>query len=329
MPGRAATLSLIACLITTGTALARGRHVAEPTVRLELAAGALEVRLVPDRGRPLPLTTEDGRRWVFHGDTGDLVGRSYDIELANRSPERLKVVVSVDGLNVYDRVPVIGRSDRDTGSILQPWSERTLRGWQVDLDTAQRFVFAPPEWSEGRNVTDSKIGLVEVHVYRERWSEPARDRESASAGSSLKQRSAAESLAAPEPGLGTSSGDDVRSPVRVVRFEARTLWPEALAELDYGRRGWRSPRPSSSAGTRLGVEVVGDREGARVLSVVPGSTADHAGLVPGDVITRADAVIRPTPADLRRLMDRKRAGDRLFLELRRGAHQLALKIRVE
>ena len=80
-------------------------------------------------------------------------------------------MVGVDGLNVYEREEVVGRSDADTGSILSPWDDRTLRGWQVGHHRAERFVFSPPEWSEGEGRTDSEIGLLTVQVYRE-WQRP-------------------------------------------------------------------------------------------------------------------------------------------------------------
>ncbi len=329
MPHHVFLATLIAVLGVAGPSCAHRPPTDDRAARLEIAGGALEVELIPDGGRPLALTPADGCRWVFRGATSELVGRSYSIALGNRSPERLKVVVAVDGLNVYDRVPVSGRADRDVGSILGPWSQRTLAGWQLGLDRAQRFVFAPPEWSEGRDLADSRIGLVEVHLYRERPADPVRDRDAAPASPRSAQGPAAESLSAAEPGLGTSSGDDVASSVRVVRFAARTTWPEVRAELDYGRRGPTPALEPPPIPLHLGVTVVPDRDGCRILSVEPGSTADRAGLATGDVITRADVVSRPTPEDLRRLIERKRTGDRLFLDLCRGPHQLALKIRVE
>jgi hypothetical protein len=316
----------IALSLMSSPATAHRHPVSVQSVSLDLESGSLEVALVPDRGPRLALVADSSGRWVFRGDTGELVGRSYSIELDNRTPERLKVVVAVDGLNVYDRVPVVGRADRDVGSILRPWTDRTLKGWQVDLDTAQQFVFSPPDWSEGAGRTDSRIGTVEVQVYRERPPAPMNDRETNRSSGRSKMHADEARPAAPEPGLGTTSGDDVSSPVRVVRFEPRTAWPEARAELDYGRRPLPVPIPQCHS--RLGLEIVDSRDGVRVVSVAPASTADEAGILAGDVILRVDSQATSGSADVRRVVEGKHRGEYLFLGLRRGSHELALKIRM-
>ncbi|HEV8629891.1 MAG TPA: hypothetical protein VGV61_06195, partial [Thermoanaerobaculia bacterium] len=144
------------------------------TVPLPVAGGALEVTLRPDSGPSLRLLPDGPHRWLFAGPTSTLVGGSYSVVLRNRTPERLKVVVGVDGVNVYGREVIGGSASADVGSILPPWSERTLPGWQLDDERAQRFVFSPPEWSEGEGRTDEQIGLVTVQVYRQ-WQPQAWD----------------------------------------------------------------------------------------------------------------------------------------------------------
>jgi hypothetical protein len=320
---------------------------AGPAIRLPVASGWLEVTLQPDRGRPLPLAAAGPNRWMLAGPTTALVGESYSIVLANRTGERLKVVVGVDGLNVYEREVVGGRADRDVGSILAPWGERTLPGWQLGHDRAQRFVFSPREWSEGQGRTEAQIGLVTVQVYRE-WSDREwdhRDRgeslrrapaESTEEGASRGHGSPpsvqapgrsprAQSLPAPDAAIGTASGDDVASRVRTVRFVAATSFPEVWAVIDYGRAArapWEPPGVEL-----LGLRIDGDRDGTRIVAVAPGSPAAEAGLLPWDVIVRLDTVTRPSPATTRRILEAKRRGDFAFIRVRRGGHELALKIR--
>lgn len=348
-------LGLLATLATASIAApAAARHERpEPgwgarTVALPVAGGALEVTIRPDRGGPLSFVADGRGRWVFSGSTGDLVGGSYSIVLVNRTAERLKVVVGVDGLNVYEREVVAGRADADVGSILAPWGERTLAGWQVGQHRAQRFVFSPPEWSEGEGRTDAQIGLVSVQVYREwrdwgreherdraeqgRWrrgapAEPpaAAAPEAQRAPASPRGESAAGS-AVPDAPIGTTAGDDVASSVRTVRFVAATAYPEAWAVLDYGRTApspWYPPRGPEL----LGLRFEEDRDGTRIVGVVPGSPADEAGLRAWDVIVRLDTVHRPSPATTRRVLAGKRAGEYTFLRVRRGGHELAVKIR--
>lgn len=298
------------------------------TVPLELDGGSVEVQLVPDRGRALPLTRQGANRWAFEGSTTALVGGSYSIHLKNRTPERLKIVVGVDGVNVYHRDPIVGRADGDIGSILSPWSERLLRGWQLDSDTAQRFVFSPPEWSEGQGKAEHQIGTIVIQVYRERQWRRRPQRDSVSEGApELEQRSEAERMNAPSAPIGTTSGDDVSSPVRTVHFVARTTYPEAWAEIDYGRG--QPPRPPHRPRhyELLGLDLESASGGARIVAVEPGSEADRAGLEPWDVIVRVDTEDRPRPATVRRILRAKDRGDFVFLRVRRGPHELAVKIR--
>ncbi len=330
-------------LLAAGPALARPWDFGgSATVRLDVAGGSLEVTVRPDRGRSLRLAADGPHRWVFDGSTADLVGAPYSILLRNRTGERLKVVVGVDGLNVYAREVVAGSSAQDVGSILSPWSDRTLTGWQLDLDRAQRFVFSPPEWSEGEGRTESQIGLLTVQVYREWQPRPDwgyRDDEhriprdapaEPSAASPQPKTEGMSSEAGGRPPIGTTAGDDVASSVRSVRFVAATSFPEAWAVIDYGaaRRAWQPPPRWPREDDLLGLEVTGDREGTRILAVAPGSAADRAGLEADDVILRLDSVFAPSPATTRRLLRDKDPGDYAFLRVRRGPHELAVKIRV-
>ncbi|MEN8164028.1 MAG: PDZ domain-containing protein [Acidobacteriota bacterium] len=295
------------------------------TIDLRHGAGSVEVQLVPDRGKALNLKPRGPHRWVFDGATEALVGGSYSIKLRNSSSERIKVVVGVDGLNVYGKERIVGRADGDTGSILSPGETRVLKGWQMDHSTAQRFVFSPPEWSEGRGRTDSRIGLIVVQVYRERRREwfglqDNRAEECApEAGRRLQRK------AVPRAQIGTTSGDDVSSRVRTVHFESLTTYPEAWAEVDYGRYPVPPPRPRPAI---LGVTVFTCEMGSRIDGVVPGSIADEAGLKLDDIIVRVDTEDRPSAQRLSEILRSKRPGDFVFLKVQRGRHELSLKIRL-
>ncbi len=328
---RYARNTIIGTMISLGLLTGPSRSEAwfglgDRTIELKQGAGTLEVQLLPDRGRALLLKQDGRHRWAFEGSTADLVGGSYSIVLRNRSAERLKVVVGVDGLNVYRKKRIVGRSTTDTGSILSPGETRTLRGWQMDQRNAQRFVFSPSDWSEGQARSDSEIGLILVQVYRER---PQRcfglsdgEEESALRGNraeSLTQK------AAPQPGIGTTSGDDVTSHVRTVSFDSLTNYPENWAEIDYGRN---SGCPDRFPEKLLGLSLSRDRHGSRVIRVEPASIADTAGLQKGDVISRIDTEDRPTPTRIRAVVDTKDPGRYLFIRVERGRHELSLKIRM-
>ncbi len=105
--------------------------------------GTLSVQVVPDGSAALPFVNESPDTWTFQGDTSALVGRSYSVRLENGGRSRVKVVIAVNGVNVYVRKPIAGTADRDVGSILGPGQTRVVTGLQSDEQTAQRFVFKP------------------------------------------------------------------------------------------------------------------------------------------------------------------------------------------
>ena len=341
-------LSLFACAPVEG----RSRPWHGSTASLAVAGGSLDVTLRPDRGSALQLVPDGPHRWVFEGQTSNLVGGSYSILLRNRTDERLKVVVAVDGLNVYGREDVAGTSDEDVGSILSPWSDRSLPGWQLDSERAQRFVFSPPEWSEGEGRTERQIGTVTVQVYRE-WQEPSweyrRQPESRDGGAAAPKQAPAPEPAEVQGGaesrrgdaelaeeppialrrrgpIGTASGDDVDSWVRTVRFVAATAFPESWV-IDYGQAGYAQRPPSPRYDDLLGLNLAPATDGTRIVDVAPGSAADRAGLEPGDVIIRIDTVFGPSFTATRRILAAKARGEFAFVRVRRGPHELALKIR--
>ena len=320
------------------------------TVHLDLAGGSLDVALVPDGGAPLRLGSAGPHRYTFTGATAALVGRSYSVRLRNRTGERLKVVVGVDGLNVYAKETIVGSSDGDTGSILDPWSDRTLAGWQLDDERAQRFVFSPPEWSEGQGITDAKVGLLTVQVYSERplqrWLErrgaqgepggaagsvgarPAPAEAQAEEARAPSTKTQADAGSAPRAPIGTTSGDEVTSEVRTVAFDAATRYPEAWAVIDYGTaRVARVPRPSIEEEERLGLTLEPARDGARIVAVAPGSPAERAGLATADVIVRLDTTFAPSVEQACDILRRKGSRDFAFVRVRRGANELAIKLR--
>jgi hypothetical protein len=331
--------------------VAEARHGIPPyrgsrsAAEIPVAGGVVEVALVPDRGQALPLVSDGGGRWRFEGPTQAMVGASYSLVLRNHTYERLKIVVGVDGLNVYEREVVAGRADSDVGSIVEPWTERTLPGWQSGDHRAQRFVFSPREWSEGEGRTDAQIGLVTVQVYREwrphygdyregdaqgglrRGSEDGAEAPPAAAPAEPRAQTQESRSGGAQPPIGTTSGDDVDNHVRTVRFQTTSPYPEAWAVIDYGQPTPPAPRWPRPHADLLGLRLEGDPYGTRIVAVSPGSPAEEAGLRPWDVIVRLDTLSLPSVGATRRLLESKRSGEYTFVRVRRGSHELAVKIR--
>jgi hypothetical protein len=122
-------------------------------------------------GRLIPLyPAPDGSdRWYLEARQG---GR-YAIALANRTRERLGVVVTVDGLNAISGQPDIGLGRM---YVLGPWDQTTVRGWRTSLSEVRRFTFVEERasYAARSGKANSKMGWIEIAVYRERRHEVQR-----------------------------------------------------------------------------------------------------------------------------------------------------------
>ena len=327
----ARSLAVVAALAGTMVSAAsaqdlrRSGGAAQSRVRVPYGNGnTLSVQIVPDGRAALPFVSESPDAWTFQGDTASLVGKSYNVRLENSGHSRIKVVVGVDGVNVYFRKPIAGAADRDVGSILAPGQTRVVTGFQSDELTAQRFVFSPQAFSEGAAVRGGRVGAIEVQVYEEYRPEERRP------DADRSRSNSAPGAAAAPPGIGTTAGDDVDSDVRRVSFTASTREPIARLELNYGRPDQgRGPMPEDDRSLgRLGVAVEQGPDGLRIVRVERGALADDLGLREGDVLTKVDTYARPNAAVLRRVLHDKRPGEYLFLEVLRGRHTVTFKARL-
>lgn len=179
--------------------------------------GGITVRVVPRGERAIQFHRLDRTRWGFYGNQENLVGKAYQIELENTTSSRAKIVVGVDGMNIYRKKDLAGNPTDDIGSILSPGAKRTLPGWQTSSERAERFVFSPSDWSDARGIHDAQIGTILVEIYFEEES-PAAD--------TMKRKSATT--------LGTASGEEVDSQVGTVSFVPSSSQPSATALVIYG-----------------------------------------------------------------------------------------------
>jgi hypothetical protein len=278
---------------------------------------ALYVQVSADGRPPMPFDRDSSGRWTFSGDTASLVGKSYTVRLENTGRSRIKVVVGVDGVNVYFRKPIAGVADGDIGSILGPGQTRVLTGFQADEQTAQRFVFSPPEFSEGAQVRGARIGEIDVQIYEEAPRAMGRMQDQAPGA---------------RPNIGTTTGEDVDSEIRRVSFVASSREPVSRVLLAYGRPGPPNREPVDEPGRGLGplgIEIEQQRDGLRIVRVERDGLGDDIGLREGDVITKVDTFVRPTMQAFRRTLRDKRRGTYLFLEvLRSRGHVVNFKTRM-
>ena len=131
-----------------------------PETPAALVAASVEID-----GRPAPLyPAPDGSgRCYVEARRG---GR-YSVALANRTGERLGVVLTVDGLNAIS-------GERDTGRgrmyVLDPGQRTTVQGWRTSLREVRQFTFVDEQASYAARTgkANEKMGWIEIAVHRER-----------------------------------------------------------------------------------------------------------------------------------------------------------------
>ena len=198
--------------------------------------GDIDVRVLGGRGGELRQIPVRGHRGAERAYLEAYPGEAYSIEVVNRSPRRVGVVVAVDGRNIISG----GRSELSPDErmyILEPYGRGVYEGWRTSRDRVNRFYFTDAEdsyaeaWGDG-----SAMGVIAVAAFRE-----ARDyRRDDDIDVYSRRRSAPPGASARRSEPGTGFGQEERSPSRQVHFEperrafAETLlkyeWRETLCE---------------------------------------------------------------------------------------------------
>jgi hypothetical protein len=145
-------------------AAAAGAALASPHGLLETPAELVAVSVEVD-GEPASLyPARDGSgRYYLEARRGC----RYAVALANRSGERVGVVLTVDGLNAIS-------GERDTGRgrmyVLDPWQRTTVQGWRTSLSEVRQFTFVDERasYAARSGKANEKMGWIEIAVFRER-----------------------------------------------------------------------------------------------------------------------------------------------------------------
>ena len=156
-------LSRIVPFLLAGTALAQPA-VGHPRGLLETPADLVAVSVEID-GQSTPLYPAPDGSGRFYVEARE--GCRYAVVLANRTAERIGVVLTVDGLNAIS-------GGRDTGRgrmyVLDPRQRTTVQGWRTSLQEVRRFTFVDEQasYAARSGKANEKMGWIEVAVYRER-----------------------------------------------------------------------------------------------------------------------------------------------------------------
>ncbi len=156
-------LHRIATFLAAGTAMigpAHAHHQGFPEAPAALVGVSVEI---DGRAASLYPAPDGSGRYYLEARAG---GR-YVVALANRTAERVGVVLSVDGLNAIS-------GERDTGRgrmyVLDPWQRTTVQGWRTSLQEVRQFTFVDERrsYATRSGKANEKMGWIEVAVYRER-----------------------------------------------------------------------------------------------------------------------------------------------------------------
>jgi hypothetical protein len=142
-------------------AMTRGAWLGAPNGDgVNVAGGALTVRLLDAAGRPLPTYDLGARRYVVGND-----GERYILAIQNHTGNRVEAVATVDGLDVID-----GRSGsfEKRGYLIQPWGSVEIDGFRQSLDEVAAFRFgAVGESYAAKKGDDRNVGVVGVAFFAE------------------------------------------------------------------------------------------------------------------------------------------------------------------
>lgn len=222
---------------------------------------AVEVRIMTDDGRTLPVYPVKIRRGLHKAYAEATKGDHYRIEVQNRLNQRIGLVIAVDGRNI-----ISGRKswlkNNERMYILEPYASGEFSGWRTAQDRVNRFYFTDAPDSYAAAFGDqSAMGVIAVSVYTEvKCCEPSTDisrkappyspRRESKDGSPGKAESAPAAPRALDAqakdkavsgrqdmeSAGTGYGRDEYSPSRIVSFK-----PEQRAvENIYIKYEWRS-----------------------------------------------------------------------------------------
>lgn len=229
---RTAATALVAAALLASTlpAAAQSRH---------RWGGPVDVSLVDrDEGVTLPVYAHRGQWWV-----PGTPGHRYAVRLTNRSPERVLVVLSVDGVNAVSGETA---DPGQAGYVLEPWQSTEVAGWRKSMRDIAQFYFSDSRDSyAARTGRPHDVGVVGIAVFAEarRWDPPPRiagERRYHEEQDAMAEKAApAASASAPEmagsraQSIGTGHGYREYSPVGRTGFVRASRRPVQVTELRY------------------------------------------------------------------------------------------------
>jgi hypothetical protein len=152
-------------------------------------------------------------------------GENYGIVITNSTPERVGVVIGVDGRNIITGKRSELRNN-EAMYIINAYESVRYDGWRTSNDRVHRFYFTDEadSYSVKTFGDTSAMGVIAVAVYREKQRpqpllEQKREGATAPAAQSSKKAPQTADRALAKESAGTGFGDAQYSPVVTVQFE--------------------------------------------------------------------------------------------------------------
>lgn len=239
--------------------------------------GPVAVELV-DRasGQALPSVHRRGQTWV-----GGHPGDGYAVRLRNRGPERVLVVLSVDGINAISGETA---DPRQAGYVLEPGQSADITGWRKSMQAVAGFVFVDPRDSyAARTGRPDNVGVVGIAVHRER--ERLND---AAVIRPHVERPPSAPLQAPEPAPARASGAQAQSAgiaAATARRQRIGTGHGAIVQANaWSTRFDRDPRPMQVTELRYDTPMALSARGIRLPPRAVATTFDAPRAFPGGFV---------------------------------------------
>jgi hypothetical protein len=118
-------------------------------------------------GSPLPSFRHGGQSFVLGAP-----GSRYNVRVSNPTPERVEVVVTIDGRDAVSGD--LGEYESQRGYLIEPWGSLLIEGFRRSLDEVAAFRFTDRSQSySALRGTPEHVGVVGVAVFPEKLRPPA------------------------------------------------------------------------------------------------------------------------------------------------------------
>jgi hypothetical protein len=148
-------------LLTSGVS-EQTAEARRPPPPIEPQSPLVSLSVETPEGSDFPSFQSGGDLWIAGAD-----GERYNLRLQNHSPERVEVVVSVDGRDVISGR--LGDYAKQRGYVLDPFGTLIIEGYRQSLDNVAAFRFTDLENSySARLGTPAHVGVIGVAVFAEK-----------------------------------------------------------------------------------------------------------------------------------------------------------------